>query len=406
MKTYADTVKFLFSQLPMFQRIGGAAYKADLSNTLKMCELAGNPELNLKYVHVAGTNGKGSVCHLIASVLQEQGYKVGLYTSPHLKDFRERIRVNGDKVPETWIVEFVNHFKKHWEEIEPSFFEITFLMALEYFNFSEVDIAIMETGMGGRLDSTNVILPEISVITNIGLDHTQFLGDTLQQIAAEKAGIIKEGVPVVLGEMADEVYGVFENKAKEMHTSVTTVRDSEIQNIPSDLVGPYQDQNRKTALLALAQLRSKGWQIDNTAIQRGFAKVKENTNLRGRWDILSEKPLTVADCAHNVDGLTMVLNTIKKMDYHDLHVVLGVVGDKDVDAILDLFPQHATYYFCKADIPRGLDAEKLQQMAQFKHLRGEVFTSVKKAYEAARLYATPNDLIFIGGSVFTVAEVI
>lgn len=405
MKNYADTVNFLFSQLPMFQRQGAAAYKADLSNTIKLCEIAGNPEKDLKYVHVAGTNGKGSVCHMIASVLQEEGYKVGLYTSPHLKDFRERIRVNGDMVPESWIIEFVNHYREQWAEIQPSFFEITFLMALEYFNFSGVDIAVMETGMGGRLDSTNVIQPELSVITNIGLDHTQFLGDTLVKIAVEKAGIIKPNVPVVLGQMEESAREVIQGRAKELGVSAYTAAEG-VSNLQTDMIGPYQNENVQTALLAIEQLKAQGWEISQGAIERGFSRVKKNTNLRGRWDILSEKPLTVADCAHNVSGLNMVLNTIKKMDFHDLHVVLGVVGDKDVDAILDLFPQHATYYFCKADIPRGLDAEKLQQMAQFKHLRGEVFSSVRKAYEAARLYASPHDLIFIGGSVFTVAEVI
>lgn len=405
MKNYSDTVNFLFSQLPMFQRQGAAAYKADLSNTIKLCEIAGNPEKDLKYVHVAGTNGKGSVCHMIASVLQEEGYKVGLYTSPHLKDFRERIRVNGDMVPQSWIIEFVNHYKEQWAKIQPSFFEMTFLMALEYFNFSGVDIAIMETGMGGRLDSTNVIQPELTVITNIGLDHTQFLGDTIEKIAVEKAGIIKPKIPLVLGEMEELAHQVIAERAKEMGVSVYSAA-TEVSDFQTDMIGPYQNENMQTALLAIDQLKAQGWEISQGAIERGFSRVKMNTNLCGRWDILSEKPLTIADCAHNVSGLKMVLNTIKKMDFHDLHVVLGIVGDKDVDAILDLFPQHATYYFCKADIPRGLDAEKLQQMAQFKHLRGEVFPSVRKAYEAARLYASPHDLIYIGGSVFTVAEVV
>ena len=405
-RSYSETLALLFSQLPMYQRQGAAAYKADLSATIQLMDIAGNPENGFKSIHVAGTNGKGSVSHLLASALQEQGYKVGLYTSPHLKDFRERIRVNGEMIPESMVIQFVEHYEKKWQAIAPSFFEITVLMAFEYFNFAEVDIAIVETGMGGRLDSTNVLTPELSVITNIGLDHVQFLGDTIPKIALEKAGIIKSNVPVVIGPTSEEVYEVFRAMAKSQQSNIHFVQENDVPKFPSDLIGPYQDENLRTALLALKVFQSKGWKIEEDAVRRGFLNVKKNTGLRGRWDVLSEKPLCIADCAHNAAGFEIVLNALRKLNYHNLHFVIGMVGDKDVDAVLAMLPKEATYYFCAADIPRALPEEVLAEKAQALGLRGETFTAVKKAFEAAHLYAKPEDCIYVGGSVFVVAEVI
>ncbi len=405
-RSYSDTIHLLFSQLPMYQRQGAAAYKADLSATHQLMEMADHPERGFKSIHVAGTNGKGSVSHLTASALQEQGYKVGLYTSPHLKDFRERIRVNGEMIPESMVVQFVEHYEVQWQSIKPSFFEITVLMAFEYFNYAEVDIAVIETGMGGRLDSTNVVLPELSVITNIGFDHTQFLGDTIEKIAGEKAGIIKNEVPVVIGPSREEAKSVFSTKATEMGSKIHFVEENEVPVFESDLIGPYQEENLRTALLALKVLKSKGWELDEEAVRRGFLNVKTNTGLRGRWDILGERPLCIADCAHNAAGFEIVLNELPKMNYHNLHFIIGMVGDKDVDSVLSMLPKEANYYFCAADIPRALPAEILAEKAQNKSLRGETFSSVKKAYEAAHLYAKPEDCIYVGGSVFVVAEVI
>jgi len=405
-RSYSETLALLFSQLPMYQRQGAAAYKADLSATIQLMDIAGNPENGFKSIHVAGTNGKGSVSHLLASALQEQGYKVGLYTSPHLKDFRERIRVNGEMIPESMVIQFVEHYEKKWQAIAPSFFEITVLMAFEYFNFAEVDIAVVETGMGGRLDSTNVLTPELSIITNIGLDHVQFLGDTIPKIALEKAGIIKNKVPVVIGPTSEEAYEVFRAMAESQQSNIHFVQDNDVPKFPSDLIGPYQDENLRTALLALKVFQSKGWKIEEDAVRRGFLNVRKNTGLRGRWDVLSEKPLCIADCAHNGAGFEIVLNALRKLNYHNLHFVIGMVGDKDVDAVLAMLPKEATYYFCAANIPRALHEEVLAEKAQALGLRGETFTSVKKAFEAAHLYANPEDCIYVGGSVFVVAEVI
>ena len=390
----------------MYQRVGHAAYKADLSTTLSLMDMAGNPEKGLKCIHVAGTNGKGSVSHLCASVLQEAGYKVGLYTSPHLKDFRERIRVNGEVITEEMVVQFIDHYEDKFKDLKPSFFEMTVLLAFEYFNYSEVDIAVIETGMGGRLDSTNVVSPEVSVITNIGLDHTRFLGETVSAIAAEKAGIIKAGAPVVLGEMLHEAEEVIIAKAKEMGVDVFSTSEEEFEVPESDLNASYQYQNLRTAWLALYQLRKKGWPIQAKDLERGFSRVKENTGMRGRWETISTAPQTIVDCAHNSDGINGVMDSLRKEEFESLHVVFGAVDDKDLGAVLQLLPQEANYYFCKADIPRALDEQELHELASALGLKGEVFPTVKGAYEAARLYAKSDDLILITGSVFVVAEVL
>jgi dihydrofolate synthase/folylpolyglutamate synthase len=403
---YAETLDFLFSQLPMFQRVGAAAYKADLTTTQALCALIGNPEQRRKFVHVAGTNGKGSVSHMIASVLQEAGYKTGLFTSPHMRDFRERIRVNGEVIPKTDMIAFVDRFREGWAPLKPSFFEITFAMAVWYFKEVDCDIVVLETGMGGRLDSTNVVRPEVSVITTIGLDHMQFLGDTIPAIAGEKAGIIKATRPVVSGVEDPEAAAVIARRAGELQAPLYLAANYRGEIPTLDLRGPYQKKNARTALSTLEILRQLTYRIEEQHIVNGLANVVHNTGLRGRWQILNEQPLTIADCAHNAEGLRMVMQELGTYDYHDLHMVLGVSGDKDLGAIFDLLPRGATYYFTAADVPRALPSDQLREMAAEHGLRGESFPSVRKALAAARLYARPNDLIYIGGSVFVVAEVV
>ncbi len=405
--TYPQTLEYLYSQLPMFHRVGPAAYKPGLDNTWALLHLVGNPHEGLKTVHIAGTNGKGSTSHMIAAALQLAGYKTGLYTSPHLKDFRERIRINGVLMPEDAVVEFVNQYHAAWQLIQPSFFEITVAMCFWYFKREGVEIAVIETGLGGRLDSTNVIDPEVSVITNIGYDHMNLLGDTIEKIAAEKAGIIKQKKPVVIGAMREEAREVMIQTALKQQAPVI---DSTI--IPSTLIpggalqGNYQIENRATAFMALRTLTALGWRVGEEHIAQGFQHVVELTGLLGRWQKLNEAPLTIADVAHNEDGIRTVLAQIQHTPHKRLHFVLGVVGDKDVTRVLKLLPQNATYYFCKADIPRGLDAELLKQEAAEFQLWGEFYSSVKQAYEAACNAAENDDMVFIGGSVFTVAEVL
>jgi len=389
----------------MFHRIGPAAYKPGLDNTIALMKLVGNPERKLKTVHVAGTNGKGSTSHLIASVLQEAGYKTGLYTSPHLKDFRERIKLSGEMISKEDVVWFFRQFNEKWQHLSPSFFEITVAMAFWFFEKEKVDIAVIEVGLGGRLDSTNIITPEVSVITNIGLDHVNLLGDTIEKIALEKGGIIKTGIPVVLGEMRDEARFVLEKISTDEKAAV--FHSSQIETTPAcELKGNYQTQNRKTALQALNVLQSLGWKISEENKNAGFAKVIRNTGLMGRWQKLSNLPLTIADVAHNEDGILAVLEQISETAHVHLHFVLGVVGDKDMNTMLKHLPVKAIYYFCKANIPRGMDAQQLQIAAATFNLKGSVFESVLDAYENAKLTAQPSDLIFIGGSVFTVAEVL
>ncbi len=404
---YNEVLEYLFSQLPMFHRVGAAAYKPGLDNTHALMKLVGNPEVGLKYVHIAGTNGKGSTSHAIASVLQEAGYKTGLCTSPHLKDFRERIRVNGNMITEEAVVEFVEAYKEQWQELQPSFFEITIALSFWCFQKEKVDIAILETGMGGRLDSTNIITPEVSVITNIGLDHVQFLGDTFEKIALEKAGIIKENIPIVIGNMREEARAVIAEIAIERNSLLidsALLSDDEVP--PFELTGNYQRENKKTAYTTLKQLQHLGWSISDKNIAVGFSSIIKNTGLLGRWQVLNESPLTIADVAHNEDGVRWVVNQLKEINYHHLHFVIGVVNDKDVSAILSLLPSEATYYFCKANIPRGLDVNDLQQKAAKFSLEGKVFESVQNAFYAANQSASKDDLIFVGGSIFTVAEVL
>lgn len=403
---YQEALNFLYTQLPMYQRQGPAAYKKDLSNTIKILDLLGHPQTEFKSIHIAGTNGKGSTSHMIASILQEAGYKVGLYTSPHLKDYRERIRLNGKLIPQEWVAQFIGNYQEEFKKIQPSFFEITVGMAFTYFRDIEVDIAIIETGLGGRLDSTNIIKPELSIITNIGLDHMQFLGNTIEAIASEKGGIIKEQVPLVLGEMMDEAESTLIRMAQEKNAEVYYAKNMSGELPASDLVGPYQGQNIKTALTALRVLKNKTWEIDTQHVLEGISKVQENTGLKGRWQILGTAPKIIADCAHNEDGLKMVFQNIAKEKFKNLHVVIAVVEDKDLDKTLDLFPKNAQYYFSEAKIARALPVEDLAQKAFHKNLKGENYTSIAAAYSAARLYSEKEDLILITGSIFTVAEVV
>lgn len=403
---YEKTLDYLFTLLPMYQRVGKAAYKVDLSNTILLCKLLGNPENKFKSVHIAGTNGKGSTSHMIASVLQEAGYKVGLYTSPHLKDFRERIKINGKMITEGEVINFVTEHKSKFEEISLSFFEWTVGLAFNYFSKQKVDIAVVETGLGGRLDSTNVINPEVSVITNIGIDHTQFLGDTIELIAKEKAGIIKLKIPVVIGESREETKFVFNHKAEEMNAPICYADSEDNQLYQTDLKGNYQQKNLKTSVATIQILKEKGWKISEENIKSGLLSVVKNTELLGRWQILGESPLVICDTGHNKEGIEEIVNQLEKTKYNTLHIVFGAVNDKSIDTVLDLLPKKAQYYFCQANIPRALDVNVLFELAQKKGLRGRKYKSVKEALYSAKENVLENDLIFIGGSTFVVAEVL
>ena len=404
---YQETIHWLFHQLPMYQTQGASAYKKDLTNTLALAKYLNHPEKGLNYIHVAGTNGKGSTSHLLASVFQEAGYKVGLYTSPHLKDFRERIKINGVEISKEFIVDFVAQHKFFFEAHQLSFFEMTVGLALEYFRKEKTDISITEVGMGGRLDSTNIITPEVSVITNIGLDHTQFLGTTLEAIAFEKAGIIKPKVPVVIGEYTSETKKVFEDKAKETNSAIYFASHVVNESPQTTLLGDYQIHNKKTVLQTLKVIQSQGkFTITEKNIEDGFWNVIQNTGLQGRWQQINDHPKAICDTAHNAHGLKIVLNQVQNEKFDELHIVFGVVNDKDLDEILPLFPKNAKYYFCKPENPRGLDAEILHQKAKEFKLNGKVFNSVSNAYQAARKNATANDFIYIGGSTFVVAEIL
>ena len=388
----------------MYQRQGAPAFKKDLTNSITFSRHLGKPESQYPSVHVAGTNGKGSTSHMIASVLQAAGYRVGLYTSPHLKDFRERIRVNGKMMSEEEVVQFVETNKSFLEEHSLSFFELTVGMAFDHFARHEVDIAVVEVGLGGRLDSTNILSPLVSVITNIGLDHTQFLGDTLPEIAFEKGGIIKPGVPVVIGEKQEETLPVFEKLAFERKAPLVFA-DQEIKSLfKTDLIGGYQQKNLRTALKTLELLRKQGFEISDTHIQEGLLHVAENTGLKGRYQVLRDRPKVICDTAHNREGLELVLDQVMKEGAENLHFVLGFVNDKDLDTVLPLFPEEANYYFCRPDIPRGLDAEVLRKKAARFDLMGQSFGGVDQAYEAALNNAGSEDLIYAGGSTFVVAE--
>ena len=394
----------MFAKLPMYQRQGTTAFKKDLTNIVALSNHLGFPEKKFKSVHVAGTNGKGSTSHMISSVLQEAGYKVGLYTSPHLKDFKERIRVNGMPISETDVIDFVDCNKSFLKEQGLSFFEMTVGMAFDYFAKQQVDIAVIEVGLGGRLDSTNIVSPLVSVITNIGYDHTQFLGDKLSEIAFEKAGIIKPGVPVVIGEKQNEIIPVFQDMATKNNTSLYFAEDLINGNYTTDLLGNYQLKNVKTAVQTLQLLRQKEFNITNKVTDIGLQNVVKNTDLKGRWQILNLEPKVICDTAHNEEGLKIVLDQLKNEKFQNLHIVLGVVNDKNLSNILPLFPKNATYYFCKPNIPRGLEAKELQQNAIQFQLKGEVYLSVIEAYQVALDKAKNDDLVFVGGSTFVVAE--
>ena len=404
--TYQDTLNWMFSQLPMYQKQGKSAFKKDLSNTLKLAKNLSNPERNFKSIHVAGTNGKGSTSHMLASILQEAGYKVGLYTSPHLKDFRERIKINGKEVSKQFVIGFIEQNKTFFDANQLSFFEMTVGMAFEYFSKQEVDIAVIEVGLGGRLDSTNIITPEVSVITNIGLDHTQFLGNTLEAIAFEKGGIIKPNVPVVIGETQKETTPVFESLAKNNNSKIVFADNKTVETYKSDLTGNYQVKNIITVIQAVKELQQKGYKISNKHIEKGLLNVVKNTGLLGRWQVLKENPKVVCDTGHNREGLTYVMQQLSKEKFKALHIVFGVVNDKDLSTIVDLLPKKATYYFCKPDLSRGLDANELKQIFNKNGLIGEAYKSVNVAYEEALNKANSNDFIFIGGSTFVVAEII
>ncbi|MEO8932766.1 MAG: folylpolyglutamate synthase/dihydrofolate synthase family protein [Xanthomarina sp.] len=404
--TYQDTMNWMFSQLPMYQRQGKSAYKANLNNTLLLAEHLNNPQHQFKSIHVAGTNGKGSTSHMLASILQEAGYKVGLFTSPHLKDFRERIKINGSLISKKEVMGFIKRNKAFLESESLSFFEMTSGLAFEYFATQKVDMAIVEVGLGGRLDSTNIIIPEISVITNIGFDHTQFLGTTLEAIGFEKAGIIKPNTPVVIGETQKETSDVFKEVAKKNHAAIYFA-DTLIHDVyPSDLKGSYQQKNIKTVLQAIHLIKQKNFHISEKQIKKGLLQVVKNTGLQGRWQILQEQPKIICDTAHNREGLNYVVKQLEEETYTCLHIVFGVVNDKDLSTILDVLPKKATYYFCKPDVPRGMDENILKHEFKAAGFKGKSYLSVNEALIAAKKNALAQDLIYVGGSTFVVAEII
>ncbi len=429
---YAETLDYLYNQLPMFTRVGASAFKADLGNTLELCRRLDNPQHQFKSIHIAGTNGKGSTSHMLAAILQTAGYKTGLYTSPHLKDFRERIRINGQMIPEQTVIDFVAKHRPDFDEIAPSFFEMTVALAFEVFAKENVDVAVIETGLGGRLDSTNVITPLLSIITNIGWDHMNLLGDTLHKIACEKAGIIKPNIPVIIGEKQDEVADVFTRKAKEekaaisfaseiyevdgrwsmvdgdnfLNIDITHNSQPTTYNLQLDLPGSYQLKNLKTVLVAVDELRKQDYTITDDHIKTALKQVKTLTGLHGRWETISLNPLTICDTGHNPEGIAEVLKNIASVDYDHLHFVLGMVNDKDISKVLSMLPKNATYYFCRPDIPRGLEAESLKEKAESFGLHGETYPNVKAALVSAQKAAQANDLVFAGGSTFVVAEVV
>ncbi|WP_343707680.1 folylpolyglutamate synthase/dihydrofolate synthase family protein [Flavobacterium sp.] len=402
---YQETTNWMFNQLPMYQLQGASAYKEDLTNIKLLAAHLGNPQNGLKCIHVTGTNGKGSTSHMLSSVLQEAGYKVGLYTSPHLKDFRERIKINGKEISEEFVIEFIAKHKSFFEANDMSFFEMSVGLAFDYFAAEKVDIAIIEVGLGGRLDATNIITPLVSVITNIGLDHTQFLGNTLEAIAGEKAGIIKPNIPVVIGEYTNETKPVFLAKAEENNAPISFASDLIDQIYLSDLIGDYQFHNKKTVQQTISILNSQtDFKISVEQLKEGLLNVVKNTGLQGRWQQLGESPKIICDTAHNKHGLSVVMNQLKNEKYEKLHIVLGVVNDKDLDSILPLFPKDAQYYFCNPDSSRALPAETLKNAAEKFSLIGEKYDSVEIAFAEAKKNASENDFIYVGGSTFVVAE--
>lgn len=433
---YAQTLQYLYTQLPVFTRVGTSAYKEDLTNIIELCKRLNSPQDKFKSIHIGGTNGKGSTSHMLAAVLQTAGYKTGLYTSPHLRDFRERVRINGEMISEQLVIDFVAEHQKDFEDISPSFFEMTVGLAFDIFAKEQVDIAVIEVGLGGRLDSTNIINPLLSVITNIGWDHMNILGNTLQLIAGEKAGIIKHGVPVIIGEYQPDLANVFLQKAAKEEAEITfasdewevlnteneqlnakslglldlTVQSKHIPlsalNLQLDLTGSYQLKNIKTVLSAVDELRKQGFIITDEHLQTALSQVKTLTGLHGRWEVLSTDPLTICDTGHNPEGIKEVLKNIAATPFQHLHFVIGMVNDKDISKVLSMLPTDATYYFCRPDIPRGLAAESLKQQAESFGLHGEIYTDVKTAYQSAQQNAQKDDLVFVGGSTFVVAEVV
>lgn len=406
---YQHTLEYLYNSVPMFQQVGGRAYKEGLENTLALDEHFGHPHRNFRTIHVAGTNGKGSCSHTLAAILQEAGYRTGLYTSPHLVDFRERIRVNGQPIPEEYVIRFVEEERSFFEPLSPSFFELTTAMAFRYFADQQVDVAIIEVGLGGRLDCTNIIRPDLCIITNISFDHTQFLGSTLAQIASEKAGIIKQGVPVVIGETTPETRPVFAEKAQAVQAPICFAEEHVSEEYPDmdyELKGLYQEKNRRTLLTALPLLEKAGYRLSEQAIRNGFAHVCELTGLMGRWQKLQDAPTLICDTGHNVGGITYIAEQLKQQTYRKLHIVMGMVNDKDIRGVLALLPHDADYYFTKASVKRALPEAELARLANATGLQGECYPDVPTAVRAAQEKSLPEDFIFVGGSSFIVADLL
>lgn len=406
---YQHTLEYLYNSVPMFQQVGSSAYKEGLENTLALDEHFGHPHRNFRTIHVAGTNGKGSCSHTLAAILQEAGYRTGLYTSPHLVDFRERIRVNGQPVPEEYVIRFVEEERSFFEPLSPSFFELTTAMAFRYFADQKVDVAIIEVGLGGRLDCTNIIRPDLCIITNISFDHTQFLGSTLAQIASEKAGIIKQDIPVVIGETTPETRPVFAEKAQAVQAPICFAEDhvpEEYSDMDYELKGLYQEKNRRTLMTALPLLKKAGYHLSEQAIRNGFAHVCELTGLMGRWQKLQDAPTLICDTGHNVGGITYIAEQLKQQTYRKLHIVMGMVNDKDIRGVLALLPRDADYYFTKASVKRALPEAELARLANAVGLQGECYPDVPTAVRAAQEKSLPEDFIFVGGSSFIVADLL
>ena len=422
---YQETIEYLYNITPLFQNVGKAAYKEGLDNTLKLDAFFEHPHKKFKTIHIAGTNGKGSCSHTIAAILQSAGYKTGLYTSPHLVDFSERIRVNGNPIEKDFVVKFVEENKYFFEPLHPSFFELTTSMAFLYFAHKEVDVAVIEVGLGGRLDCTNVIHPDLSIITNISFDHTQFLGHTLSAIASEKAGIIKENTPVIIGEYNSETREVFENKARQMNANIIFAEDSKliteavhtddghfiyqsslINNLYGELGGNYQLKNTNTILNSIIRLKDLGYKINEQNIREGFKNVCQLTGLMGRWQKLEDNPTIICDTGHNIGGIGYITEQLSKMKYDKLHIVIGMVNDKDINGVISLLPENAVYYFTQASVKRALPAEEIKKIGNSHGLKGEAYKNVKEALYAAKQNASEKDMIFVGGSTFIVADLI
>lgn len=406
---YQDTLSYLYNSTPLFQQIGSKAYKAGLDNTQTLDSHFGHPHRKFKTIHIAGTNGKGSCAHTIAAVLQSAGYRVGLYTSPHLIDFRERIRINGQLITQEYVIDFVEKERTFFEPLHPSFFELTTAMAFKYFADMKVDVAVIEVGLGGRLDCTNIIEPDLCIITNISFDHTQFLGDTLEKIASEKAGIIKRNTPVVIGETTPETKRIFLEKAASMQAPIYFAEEDEnkkYSDIRFELKGIYQQRNIHTITTALTVLKENGYQIEEECVRQAFEHVCELTGFMGRWQKLQNNPTLICDTGHNVGGISYITQQLKQQTYRQMHIVFGMVDDKDITGVLALLPQEANYYFTKASVKRALNEEKLYQMAKEAGLHGHCYPNVISAVKAALQKSLPEDFIFVGGSSYVVADLL